>query len=294
MSITSTIIKVIVLVLLAPLLQGIIKNTKGRFQSRRGPRYLQPYFDFIKFLRKDSVMSPTVSWVFHFTPYICFAASIGAAVLITITFTKTGVKFDNLFIIAYLFGLSRFFLTIASLDTGSAFGGMGGSREMFFSVLEEPSLMLTVFTVALNPMTSMGAHKPISLSSVLSAVAFIIILVAATGRIPVDNPDTHLELTMVHEGMILEYSGRPVGLLLWASTIKQLVLTLVAVNLFIPWNLPSFGSIDMSVVSMIIKVILVAILLACIETSTNKLRLFRVPGFITAAGFLSLLALVAQ
>lgn len=301
MSITSSIIQVIALVILAPLVQGIIKNTKGRLQSRRGPGYFQPYFDFAKFLAKDSVISPTVSWVFHFAPYIYFATAIGAAALVPTVFTGPGMQFDNLFTLVYLFALGRFFLAIASLDAGSSFGGMGGSREMFISVLVEPALMITLFTVAFNAnstvlssMASAAAGAPVSLSTVLAAAAFLIITVAETGRVPVDNPDTHLELTMVHEGMVLEYSGRPVGLIFWASTIKQFIFILILVKLFIPWDFPGFDSTMMSAVSVGIKVLFMAVLLACIESSTNKMRLFRVPGLMAAAGCLSLLALVAQ
>ncbi|TWH46505.1 respiratory chain complex I subunit 1 family protein [Sporomusa sp. KB1] len=301
MSITATIIQVIALVILAPLVQGIVKNTKGRLQSRRGPGYFQPYFDFVKFLAKDSVVSPTVSWVFHFAPYIYFATAIGAAALVPTIFTETNGQFDNLFILVYLLALGRFFLAIASLDAGSSFGGMGGSREMFVSVLVEPALMITLFTVAisanstvLSAMASNAASEPISLSTVLAAIAFLIITVAETGRIPVDNPDTHLELTMIHEGMVLEYSGRSVGLIFWAAAIKQLVFILLLIKLFIPWDLPGFDSNVMSAVSMFTKVLIMAVLLACIESSTNKMRLFRVPGLMVAAGCLSLLALVAQ
>lgn len=301
MSITSIMIQVILLVLLAPLIQGVIKNTKGRLQSRRGPGYFQPYFDFIKFLKKDHVVSPTVSWIFHFAPYIYFATAIGAAALVPTVVTNSGIQFDNLFILAYLFAVGRFFLAAASLDAGSSFGGMGGSREMFISVLVEPALMITLFTVAFNAnstvlstMASTAANTPVSFSAILAAIAFMIITVAETGRIPVDNPDTHLELTMVHEGMVLEYSGRPVGLIFWASAIKQLVFILLMVNLFIPWNMPGFDAAPMPAVGMGIKVVAVAVALACIESSTNKIRLFRVPGLMVAAGGLSLLAIVAQ
>ncbi|QDR82521.1 respiratory chain complex I subunit 1 family protein [Sporomusa termitida] len=297
----TIIIQIIVLVLLAPLIQGVIKNTKGRLQSRRGPGYCQPYFDFIKFLKKDQVVSPTVSWIFHFAPYIYFATAIGAAALVPTVFTASGIPFDNLFILVYLLAVGRFFLAAASLDAGSSFGGMGGSREMFISVLVEPALMITIFTVAFNAnstvlstMASTAANTAISFSTVLAAFAFMIITVAETGRIPVDNPDTHLELTMVHEGMVLEYSGRPVGLIFWASAIKQLVFILLLVNLFIPWSIPGFDSAPMAAAGMGIKVVAVAVVLACIESSTNKIRLFRVPGLMVAAGCLSLLAIVAQ
>lgn len=300
MSIALIAVQTIIIVLLAPFIQGVIKNTKGRLQSRRGPRYFQPYYDFAKLLRKDSVISPTVSWVFHFAPYIYFATAVAAAALVPTVFTSSGLKFDNLFVLVYLFALGRFFLAVASLDAGSSFGGMGGSREMFISVLVEPPLMLALFTVAfsahstnLSVMAATVATSTVSFSAVLAAVAFLIITIAETGRIPVDNPDTHLELTMIHEGMVLEYSGRPVGLIFWASTIKQAVFILLLVNLFIPWNITGLSP-ELNVLVMSLKVLVVAVLLACIETSTNKIRLFRVPGLMAAAGVFSLLALIAQ
>lgn len=301
MSITMIILQTIVIVVLGPLIQGIIKNTKARLQSRRGPAYFQPYYDFAKYLKKDSVISPTVSWVFHFAPYIYFATAIGAAAMVPTVFSQEGVQFDSLFALVYLFGLGRFFLAAASLDAGSTFGGMGGSREMFISVLVEPALMLALFTVAfranstgLGAMVATSGAAPITFSALLAAVSFLIIIIAETGRIPVDNPDTHLELTMIHEGMVLEYSGRPVGLIFWASTIKQVVFILLLVNLFVPWYPVGFDSGLFIVIWMLVKAVVVAVLLALIEASTNKMRLFRMPGLMTAAGVFSLLALVAQ
>lgn len=299
--VTTILLQTIGIILLAPLIQGIIKNTKARLQSRRGPAYAQPYYDYAKYLKKDSVISPTVSWIFHAAPYIYFATAIGAAAMVPTIFSYDGVKFDNLFTLVYLFALGRFFLAAASLDAGSSFGGMGGSREMFISVLVEPPLMLALFSVAysadstgLSAMAAAAGASPVSFSALLAAVSFLMITIAETGRIPVDNPDTHLELTMIHEGMVLEYSGRPVGLIFWASAIKQLVFILLLVNLFVPWQLEGFTSGMFTAVWLLCKVVLAAALLACIETSTNKIRLFRVPGLMAAAGVFSLLALVAQ
>lgn len=298
---TTFLLQAIVIVLLAPLIQGIVKNTKARLQSRRGPAYFQPYYDYAKYLKKDSVISPTVSWIFHFAPYIYFATTIGAATMVPTVFTHSGIQFDNLFTLVYLFALGRFFLAAASLDAGSSFGGMGGSREMFISVLVEPPLMLALFTVAYNAdstglsaMAAAAGASPVTFSALLAAVSFLMITIAETGRIPVDNPDTHLELTMVHEGMVLEYSGRPVGLIFWASAIKQLIFILLLVNLFVPWQPEGFTSGLFAATWMLFKVVLAAALLAAMETSTNKIRLFRVPGLMAAAGVVSLLALVAQ
>ncbi|MCX7781475.1 MAG: NADH-quinone oxidoreductase subunit H [Negativicutes bacterium] len=278
-----------IIIAAAPLVAGIIKMSKARLQNRRGPGVLQVYFDIYKLLAKDSVVSPTVSWLFLAAPYVYFAAAAGAAALIPLL----GQGAD-LFVVIYLFALGRFFLALASLDAGSAFGGMGGSREMFLSVLIEPALLLALMTLAINSgstnlslLSGAALTKDLSLAHIFAAVAFLIVLVAETGRIPVDNPDTHLELTMVHEGMTLEYSGRFLGLIVWASAIKQLAAILLFGMLFLP--LPVSGAAGIALV-----VLLTALILACVETFTNKMRLFRVPGFLAVSGLLSLLALVAQ
>ncbi len=293
-------IQVALVLLTAPLIQGVIKNTKARFQSRRGPGYLQPYYDYAKFLRKDYVISPTTSWVFHVAPYVYFGTAAAAALFVP-TFMTQGVTFNNLFILVYVSALGRFFLAAASLDAGSSFGGMGGSREMFIAVLVEPILMLSLFTVAmgaqtttLSGMAAWASGTGLTFSGILAALAFLIVLVAETGRIPVDNPDTHLELTMIHEGMVLEYSGRPTGLIFWAASVKQLVLIVVFVNLFIPWSPPFVEGTALTGLLFGVKVLATAVLLAAIETSTNKIRLFRAPGLLAAGGVLAMLALAAQ
>jgi len=279
------------LVLAAPLVAGIIKVNKARLQNRRGPRLLQVYYDLFKLLQKDSVVSPTTSWIFNLAPYIYFAGAFGAAALLTS---------GDLFALLYLLAASRFFLALASLDAGSTFGGMGGSREMYISVLVEPVLLVTMLTVAaragstkLAAMSAAAAITPFSLPYIFAAVAFLIILVAETGRIPVDNPDTHLELTMIHEAMVLEYSGRRLGLIFLAAASKQLVFILLFAILFLPWQ-PDGLSPLLTFFCLVAKVLLTAVALAAIESSTNKMRLFKVPGFMGLAGMLALLALVAQ
>ena len=174
---------------------------------------------------------------------------------------------------------------------------MGGAREMFIAVLVEPALLLSMLTIALKAQTtslgfmaSSAANSPFSLAYVFAAIAFFIVLIAETGRIPVDNPDTHLELTMIHEGMVLEYSGRNLALIFLASAVKQMIMIVLFVVLFLPWNV--FG--DFAFIGMVGKVALVAVAIAVAETSTNKMRLFKVPNFLAISCLLSLLALVAQ
>jgi len=290
----------LILLLAAPLVVGIIKKAKARLQNRRGPGIQQLYFDILKFLAKDSVESPTVSWIFRVTPYIYFAAAVAAAALLPIWLSGSGLA-NNLLVFIYTLAIGRFFLVLASLDAGSAFGGMGGSREMYISVLVEPVLLLAMLTVAVRSgstnlfaMAGTAMQESFSLSYFFAACAFFIVMLAESGRIPVDNPDTHLELTMIHEGMVLEYSGRPLGLIFWAVALKQLILILLFVLLFIPWPLAGVVSPWVQVLSIVAKVVLVAVSLAVAETITNKMRLFKVPNFMALSGLLSLLALAAQ
>lgn len=296
MDIVLSFIKALGVLLLAPLVAGVIKKTKARLQNRRGPSFFQMYFDVIKLLNKDSVVSPTVSWIFNVAPYIYFASAIAAATFLPIVGTQSP-GFGDVFTLIYLLALGRFFLVLASLDGGSAFGGMGGAREMFIAILVEPALLLSMLTVAfkaqttnLGLMASQAANSPLSLAYVFAMIAFFIVLIAETGRIPVDNPDTHLELTMIHEGMILEYSGRKLALIFWASAVKQLIMIVLFVLLFLPGNVFS-SAIFMG---MVVKVLVVAVVIGIAETSTNKLRLFKVPNFLAVSCLLSLLALVAQ
>ena len=283
-------------ILVAPLVAGIIKTTKAKLQNRRGPGILQPYFDLIKLFDKESVISPTVSWIFKGAPYIYFAAGVAAAALVPVApFSNTGVS--DVITLIYLLALGRFCLVLASLDSGSAFGGMGGAREMFIGILVEPALLLAMLTVAfkaqttnLGVMVNQAASSPLSLAYIFAAIAFFIVLIAETGRIPVDNPDTHLELTMVHEGMCLEYSGRKLALISWAAAVKQLVMILLFVLLFLPGSPVSSAPLFW----MVLKVLMVAVVIAFTETSTNKMRLFRVPNFLAVSCLLSILALVAQ
>ena len=293
----------VLLALAAPLVAGLVKTAKARLQNRRGPRLVQPYYDLAKLFRKDSVVSPTVSWVFGVAPVVYFAVACGGAALspaLAALLPAPAVSFADLFMLLYLFALGRFFLALAAVDAGSAFGGMGGSREMFIAVLAEPAILLALLTAALPAKTTVlsgiaaqAAVSPWGLANVFAAAAFFIVLIAETGRIPVDNPDTHLELTMIHEGMVLEYSGRPLGLIFWAAAIKQLVMITLFAVLFLP-AAPSEWALAAQAGLLVLKVAVTALGLALAETLTNKMRLFRVPAFMAVAGMLSLLALVAQ
>jgi len=305
--IAIVILQVFIILALAPLLSGIIKKIKAFFQIRKGPGVFQPYYDIAKLLRKDSVVSQNVSWVFHVAPIISFVAVLTAGILIPIFITELPLGFaGDLIAVAYLFALARFFTALASLDAGSSFGGMGGSREMFVAALVEPALMLSIFAVALNvgstnlsyisqTVSAMGLDA-FSPYQILAFAALFIIAIAETGRIPVDNPATHLELTMIHEAMILEYSGKQLAIVELGAMIKQLLVFSLLANIFVPWGIASGSraiAILVALLAYLIKIIVLGAVMAMVETSTAKWRLFRLSELLSISLMLSFLSLVS-
>src|SRR5205823_2367449 len=215
----------------APLLVGVVRTLKARLAGRRGPSPWQPYADLRKLLGKEPVVSTTTSWVFRATPYVLVATMLVTALVVPILVARPVLGFaGNIILLMYLFMLGTFFLALAGLDSGSAFGGMGSSREVAIAALAEPTIILAVFALALRAETiNLGdvverlAREPLLAANpahLLAFVAFFIVMLAETGRLPVDNPATHLELTMIHEAMVLEYSGRYLALVEWASAMR--------------------------------------------------------------------------
>jgi formate hydrogenlyase subunit 4 len=302
------ILQIIIILALSPLISGIIKRIKAFFQIRKGPSIFQPYYDIAKLLKKDSVVSQNVSWIFHAAPIISFAAVLTAGLLIPIYITQLPLGFaGDLIAVVYLFALARFFTALASLDAGSSFGGMGGSREMFVAAMVEPALMLAIFAVALNvgstnlsyisrTISGMGLYA-ISPYQILAFAALFIIAIAETGRIPVDNPSTHLELTMIHEAMILEYSGKQLAIVELSAMAKQLLVFSLLANIFFPWGIASddsgIAALAFALVVYILKIVIIGITIAAVETSTAKWRLFRLPELLSISLMLSFLSLVA-
>ncbi|VVB85373.1 F(420)H(2) dehydrogenase subunit H [uncultured archaeon] len=302
------IFQIIVIIALSPLLSGIMKKVKAFFQIRKGPSIFQPYYDIAKLLRKDSVVSENASWIFHAAPVISFVAVLTAGLLIPIYISDMPLGFaGDLIAVVYLLALARFFTALASLDTGSSFGGMGGSREMFVASMVEPAMMLSIFAIALNvgstnlsyisqTVSSMGLTA-ISPYHLLAFVALFIIAIAETGRIPVDNPATHLELTMIHEAMILEYSGKQLALVEFGAMMKQLLVFALLANIFFPWGIASSGvtaaGIAVALAVFVIKIGILGAALAMVETSTAKWRMFRLPDLLSVSLMLSFLALVS-
>ncbi len=285
----------------APLLNGVIKSSKAGWQNRRGPGVLQPWFDIWKYLGRESVVSEHASWIFRCAPYVYFAAHLAAAGLVPTLLAASPLEgLGDVVVLVGLLALARFSLALAALDTASNFGGMGTSRELAFAALVEPALLVSLFALALPAgSTALGAlvgDGGVGVARVLAFGALFIVAVAETGRIPVDNPDTHLELTMAHEGMLLEYSGRPLGLLLWGTHIKQMVILSLLAGLFFPWGIAREGAaipLAVGMATYLLKLGLLGLALALVETTNVKLRIFRVPDLLAAATLLGLLAVTS-
>jgi len=289
---------------LAPLLTGLVRKIKARLMRRRGPSILQPYRDLIRLTRKEVVLAENASWLFRAAPYLIFAATWVAAALVP-TFA-TGLLYSwsaDLIAIIALLGSARFFLALAGLDVGTSFGGMGASREVMIASLAEPAMIIVVFTLALiagsTQLSTVAAYMKspdvgIRVSLGLAMVALIIVAIAENARIPVDNPATHLELTMVHEAMILEYSGRHLAVIEAAAALKLLLYISLIACIFAPWGLAQPGdgpaAYAVGVLVYVGKLAVGAVLLAFFETSVAKMRVFRVPEFVGAALMLALLA----
>lgn len=295
--------QMLLFLLLAPLLTGFIRKVKARLLRRRGPSLLQPYRDLLKLLRKDVVLADSASWLFRATPYLMFVAVWVAAVMVP-TFAS-GLLFSwsaDLIAIVALLGSARFFLALAGLDVGTSFGGIGASREMMIASLAEPAMLMTVFTISLlagttqlsalaQYMLSSGVGLRVSL--VLAMLALIIVAIAENARIPVDNPATHLELTMVHEAMVLEYSGRHLAMIELAASLKLLLYLSLLACVFTPWGMATAGAGGkaylLGLLAYLAKIAVGGSLLALFETSVAKMRVFRVDEFLGVALMLGLL-----
>jgi formate hydrogenlyase subunit 4 len=289
--------------LLAPLLTGIVRKVKARLLRRRGPSVIQPYRDLLRLLGKEAVIAEGASWLFRVAPYLIFAATWVAAALVPtfaigLTFSWTA---DLIAIIALL-GSARFFLALAGMDVGTSFGGIGSSREMLIASLAEPAMLLVVFTVALvagsTQLSTIAAFMVspevgLRVSLGLALIGLVMVALAENARIPVDNPATHLELTMVHEAMVLEYSGRHLAMIELAASLKLLLSLSLIACLFVPWGLAGAGTgpaaYALGLAAYLAKVLAGAVALALFETSIAKMRVFRVPDFLGAALMLGLL-----
>jgi formate hydrogenlyase subunit 4 len=303
----ATLAQAAALLAVAPLLKTIIKKMKARLQHRQGPPLLQGYYDLAKLFRKETVRSETASWVYVAGPRVYFATVVAATSLVPVLVAAAPLEAaGGVLLLVGTLSLGRFALASAALDTGSPFGGMGASRDMTIAALAEPALMLGLFACALaggslnlGVLTRTLLHQGVAYhpSDLLAMVGLFIIVVAETGRVPVDNPATHLELTMIHEAMVLEYSGPDLALVEWASALKELLYLTLLVNLFLPLGLAidfAPGAIAVSFVAWAAKVFLLAVAVTVTESTNAKLRLFRVPDLISLSLGLAFLALAIR
>jgi formate hydrogenlyase subunit 4 len=292
---------------IAPLITAWVKKLKARLQNRRGPPLLQDYRNLAKLFAKQPVLASQASWLFRAAPYIIFAATALAASIVPVILVATPLTAAaDIIALVALLALARFFTALAAMDVGTAFGGMGASREMTFAALTEPAMLMSIFVLSMvaqsTNMTAMidtvlNTGLVLRPSLAFALAALVLVTIAETGRIPVDNPATHLELTMVHEAMILEYSGRYLALIEWANQIKLLLFATLILNLFFPWGM----ALDAGPVTMLIaafawfgKLLVLFVLLALFETWMAKMRIFRVPEYLGLAFLLAILGMLTH
>jgi formate hydrogenlyase subunit 4 len=292
--------QMVLVLLVAPLLTGVVRKVKARLQRRRGASVFQPYRDLRRLLGKEVVLAENASWLFRAAPYVIFAVTWVAAAL-TPTF-GTGLLFSwsgDLIAIIALLGTARFAQALAAMDIGTSFGGIGASREVMIASLAEPAMMMIVLSVALiagsTQLSTIANYMAFSnvglrVTLALGLVAFIVVALAENGRIPVDNPATHLELTMVHEAMVLEYSGRHLALIELAAMLKLLLYQSVIFCLFFPFGFAEGYAVGL--IAWLVKLAIAAVLLGVFEMSIAKMRVFRVPNFLGAALMLGLLGVL--
>jgi len=291
----------------APLLAGWLQRVKCHMQNRSAPAVWQPYRDLAKLFGKQMVLAGNASWLFRVTPYIVFGAMLLAASVVPLVVVQvpTAAIADVIVLVGF-FALARFFTALAGLDIGTAFGGMGASREMMVSALAEPAMLMVVFTFSMTAHTTnlsvatnyiLDAGLLLRPSFLFALLALAMVAVAEASRIPVDNPATHLELTMLHEAMILEYGGRHLALIEWASYIKLMIYAMLIINFTFPWGIASDFSVQALALGGVVaaaKLMLLAVVLVVWETVLAKMRLFRVPQFLGFAFMLSVLAMLTQ
>jgi formate hydrogenlyase subunit 4 len=304
MHIIIILIQIILTALLSPLGIGLIKKIKAKLQNRQGASIVQPYKDLWKLLHKDETISADASWIFTFAPYIVFTvtllAAAGIPLFVSIPFNKVS---GDMLLVVYTFGIGTFFLALAGMDVGSAFGGFGSSREMTTSALAEGGLIFSLLTIAMvsgSANLSEMSHAITTsysrsiLPILLAFSGFFIVLLCETKRYPFDNPATHLELTMIHEAMLLEYSGKRLALMEWAAANKLFLFAALGTNLFFPWGIShtaQIGSLMFGLTVFIIKMLVFYAAIAIIESSMAKFRFFRLPDLLVISFILNVIAI---
>ena len=300
MKVFLILLQLIFFIAVSPFLSGLITKIKNNLRMRKGQSIFQPYYNLAKLFSKKEVVSETASWIFRVTPFVVISSSMAAALLIPAFILSSPAYYMGDFLaLIFIFALGRFFLALSALDTGSAFGGMGSSREMFISSLVEPAICLVIFSVYLQfgstNISSFSGMHAVSVASIVAAIALFLVTIAETSRIPVDNQETHLELTMVHEAMVLEYSGKSLALIEMGSYIKQMVWFFLIAQIIFPIAMPSFANLAglaYWILWYLARIIIIIVLVALLEVSVAKMRLFRVADFLGFAFVLGIIAAV--
>ena len=303
----SQLLQTLLAVFLAPLMLGWVNQCRAWLQNKSGPGLLQPYRLLLKLFLKDAVIAHNASWLFRLTPYVVFSGMVLAVSIVPVL--ATDLPFSpaaDVIALVGLFATARVFMALAGMDIGTAFGSMGARREMLVASLAEPALLMVFFTpalisqsTALTTIVEALGHRELRLypSMAFAAVAFLMVLLAENARIPVDNPATHLELTMIHEAMILEYSARHLALMEWAHAIKLMTYISIGIALFVPWGIAQAGDwarLPLSVGALIVKLALAGAGLAGLEMLSAKMRIFRVPEFLGMAFLLAVLGMLTH
>ena len=306
-SLASQLFQTLLVVLAAPLMLGWLNQCRAWLQNRSGPGWLQPYRVLRKLFLKDAVLAYNASALFRITPYIVFGCMVLAASIVPVL--ATDLPFSpaaDVIALVGLFALARVFMALAAMDVGTAFGSMGARREMLIASLAEPALLMVVFTpslisgsTALTTIVETLAHNKLAIypSMAFAGIAFVMVMLAENARIPIDNPATHLELTMIHEAMILEYSARHLALMEWANAVKLTVYSAVGVALFLPWGIAQAGDwpmMPLAIVAFATKMAAGGAGLAILESVSAKLRIFRAPEFLGMAFMLAVLGILTH
>ncbi len=296
-------IQVALVPVMSPLIIGIINNLKAKLQKRQGPSVFQPYRNIAKLLRKDEVISRDASFMTRIAPAIVFGVTlvVGASIPLFASFLRT--PSGDLVTVVYMLALGTFFLALVGMDVGGAFGGFGSSREMTVSALAEGSFIFSIFALALvSGATNLSAISEGVMSNyghflvpvVLAFIGFFIVLLAETSRYPFDNPDTHLELTMIHEAMLLELSGKKLALMEWAAANKFFIFAALAANLFLPFGIATtatVGGVVIGLLALMAKLLVICVVVAVLESVTAKLRFFRLPDLLLVASIFNIFAI---
>jgi len=307
LGVVSQLLAIVAALLLAPLLTGWVNQWRARMQNKSAPPLLQPYRVLHKLFNKESVLAERASPLFRMTPYIVFGCmALASAIIPTLSTDLPLSSSADAIALVGLFALARMFISLAAMDVGTAFGTLGARREMLIGFLAEPALLMVLFcaslisrSTSLTTIVETLGHRELAIhpSLLVAGVAFTMVSLAENARVPVDNPETHLELTMIHEALILEYSGRHLALLEWAASLKLFAYSCVGLALFVPWGVAQADAplaLLLALPALILKLAIGGILLACIETLSAKMRIFRVPEFLATAFLLAVIGLLVN